>query len=242
MTLAHVAGGEETAGTRRAREVGDAGAGVVRISRGTAGCLVVGCSDFRKRQVQPVPLTANEEHTLNEFQGRPRPSTACAIPVVMLALSGFRLQAWSSVILTLEEDLARITRGSYGWDWRRVPAGQAAAMFQRGFMPVPDPEFNRSRGNFSAVSSTLQAKSAAFNSSFTSPFQPFIPSGPCDTRTHIAFHIQPAPLVGTWPCPAATTSLGSHISGLPSLCLPSVKCVVQGSSSPQPALFGLLYV
>ncbi|XP_075721764.1 uncharacterized protein LOC142765082 [Rhipicephalus microplus] len=120
-------------------------------------------------------------------------------------------------------------------------------MFLLGFVHVPDPVFDRCRASSSAVSSTLQAKSAAFNSSFTSrkdknqscrsfacitsspcllvdvhgslrldladcillldlrsaasgdrgTFQPSIPFGTCDTRTHIAFNIQTAPMVGT---------------------------------------------
>ncbi|XP_075749895.1 uncharacterized protein LOC142814651 [Rhipicephalus microplus] len=52
MTLAHVAGGEETAGIRGAHEVGDAGVGVVRIPRGTVGRLVAGYSDVRRHPVQ----------------------------------------------------------------------------------------------------------------------------------------------------------------------------------------------
>ncbi|KAL3204036.1 hypothetical protein MRX96_041417, partial [Rhipicephalus microplus] len=92
----------------------------------------------------------------------------CAIPVVMLAPLRSRS---SSLIFSnphLVEDPAWITRGSLGWDWRRVPGGKATAMFLRGFVHVPDPEFDRCLGSSSAVSSTLQAKSAALNSSFTS--------------------------------------------------------------------------
>ncbi|KAL3184462.1 hypothetical protein MRX96_031754 [Rhipicephalus microplus] len=98
----------------------------------------------------------------------PRPSAACAIPVVMLAPLWFQSSSLVFSYPDLGEDPARITRGSHGWDWRRVPRGKVAAMFLRGFVHVPDPVFDRCRGSSSAVSSTLQAKSVVFISSFTS--------------------------------------------------------------------------
>ncbi|KAL3187790.1 hypothetical protein MRX96_024545 [Rhipicephalus microplus] len=52
MTLAHVAGGEEMAGIRRAHVVGDAGVGIVHIPLGTVGRLVAEYSDVWR---DPVP-------------------------------------------------------------------------------------------------------------------------------------------------------------------------------------------